>query len=167
MSARRLLYCAIGLLGFAITTFGSGVPGGWKMTDRFMGFRYELFPIRTPSDDVNTAIRDKADELFCFGWVQDSPRNSIVGEARCSKSAAMEMRLFLSSLAVKEPFLTSSGTVINETVAFRDYPDTLIRLHFTHFKLLSKWRNTCFRDEPHKCSHLYDETEDGIKFRDR
>lgn len=100
--------------------------------------------------------KDYADDNFCFGWVQDSPRNTIVGEARCAKEAGQEMKSFLSSLT-------------NETLAYREkqYDDTMIRLHFTHFKILSPRRNTCFHEEPHKCSHFYFQGEDGTNFRDR
>ena len=143
-----------------------GVPHhGWKMTDRFIGFRYELqLPAGDESSyEIKMAIRDLADDNFCFGWAQDSPRQSVVGEIRCNREAALKMKAFLSNLA-SEPTLPATN---NETLTIRDYPDTLIRLHFSHFKLIDKERNTCFRDEPHKCSHLYDETVDGTKFRSR
>jgi len=52
-------------------------------------------------------------------------------------------------------------------IIFRDYPDALIRLHFSHFKIVSPRRNTCFREEPHKCSNFYNEGEDSVSFRDR
>ncbi|KAL9182839.1 hypothetical protein ACHAXT_004118 [Thalassiosira profunda] len=117
---------------------GSGVPEGWRMTDRFVGFRYQLTP-RLQAGNVKALIRDKADALFCFGWVQDS-KDTVVGEARYSEA---------------------------ESIVSRDYPDTKIRLHFSAFKVVSPGRNTCFRDAPHKCSHLYFEGEDGTAFRDR
>ncbi|KAL3776454.1 hypothetical protein HJC23_008439 [Cyclotella cryptica] len=161
MKSRPIVHRVIWMLSIT-NTIGGGVPDGWKMTDRFVGFRYEVLPSPLITNDIKITIRDKADELFCFGWAQDSPRQSIIGESRCTKSAGDDMKSFISSLAT-EP----SGTMINGTVVFRDYPDTLIRLHFSHFKVLSKERNTCFHDQPHKCIHLYDETEDGIKFRDR
>ena len=90
---------------------------GWKMTDRFNGFRFEIIddedtphslvdmkeeiqgkgfklPLKinkTFDANVSFHLRSntaaKADEYFCFGWVQDSSiRNSIVGEARWSSS---------------------------------------------------------------------------------
>ncbi len=83
----------------------------------------------------------KADELFCFGWVQDSSiRKSIVGEVRCTKRMGYEMKKWLS-------FNT------NETI-MKDYDDTKIKLHFSHFKILHEDRETCFRDEPHQCEDL-------------
>lgn len=56
-------------------------PEGWKMTDRFYGFRYQL----TGSDDVIKEIVSIADRLGCFGWVQKSVGSLLVGEARCTK----------------------------------------------------------------------------------
>jgi len=138
------------------TALGAGVPHPWRLSDRFLGFRYELTPANH-HEDVKLSIKDKADDLFCFGWVQDSPY-SIVGEARCKISAGHELKSFLSSLV--------DGTDTN-LIVFRDYPDTIIRLHFSNFKIVSPGRNTCFRDEPHKCQHLYFEAEDGTPFRDR
>ena len=133
------------------------------MTDRFIGFRFELLVADDEnSNEAKRSIRDAADENFCFGWAQDSPRKSVVGEVRCNTDGAFKMKAHLHNLAAE-----SHLAATNETLVIRDYPDTLIRLHFSHFKLIDKERNTCFRDEPHKCSHLYDETEDGMKFRYR
>ena len=92
------------------------------------------------------------DKLFCFGWVQNNtmttPVNegeTLVGEARCRTNAGNEMKHFLSSLAAEE------GKKKKKHIVFKDYEDTLIRLHFSHFKIVSPGRNTCFRDEPHQC----------------
>ena len=92
------------------------------------------------------------DKLFCFGWVQNNtmttPVNegeTLVGEARCRTNAGAEMKAFLSSLAAGE------GKKKKKHIVFKDYEDTLIRLHFSHFKIVSPGRNTCFRDEPHQC----------------
>ncbi|KAL3772152.1 hypothetical protein ACHAWO_004169 [Cyclotella atomus] len=134
-----------------------GVPDGWRMKDRFMGFRYEIFSRNSNDTATKASIRHKADELFCFGWVQDSPRQSVVGEVRCSRDNGFKMKAHLDLIALAS----------NTTISIRDYPNTLIRLHPSHFKIFSNERNTCFRDEPHKCSRLYDETEDGFNFRDR
>lgn len=65
---------------------------GWRITDRFYGFRYELHQC----DDLNFEkyLQDLADEMGCFGWVQrlslhrnsaSSTTSKLVGEARCSK----------------------------------------------------------------------------------
>lgn len=129
------------------------------MTDRFVGFRYKLTPrIQEADVNVKALIRDKADELFCFGWVQER-KDTVVGEARCKKQAGFALQSFLHSLAAAD---AEEGSIV-----FRDYPDTKIRLHFSAFKVVSPGRNTCFRDAPHKCSHLYFEGEDGTAFRDR
>ncbi len=41
-------------------------------------------------------------------------------------------------------------------VRIKDYEDTKIKLHFSHFKILDKRRITCFRDEPHICENKID-----------
>lgn len=152
-----MLYFALwfGHVHVALASHKGGV------SDRFAGWRFEIFDVDSlRANAIKNSLRDKADELFCFGWAQESAKHSIVGEVRCEKDRDTKMKAHLSLLAE----LSSSK---NETIAVRDYPDTLIRLHFSHFKLFSDERNTCFPDEPHKCERLYDETEDGVKFRDR
>ncbi|KAL7462475.1 hypothetical protein ACHAXS_002854 [Conticribra weissflogii] len=133
---------------------------GWRTNDRFIGFRFEIFPIPNLilEKDIKVEIRDFADEHFCFGWIQTSPQNSIVGEARCTKESGNELKKFMSEISNGDP---------NHSISIREYGDTLIRLHFTHFKILSPGRNTCFREEPHKCTHFHNEGADGIRFRDR
>lgn len=81
----------------------------------------------------------KADSLSCFGWAQDTQRHSIVGEVRCNKYAAAHFYEWFES---------------NEQVKVRKlktYENAKIRLHFSHFKILQKERQTCFSDEPHQC----------------
>lgn len=56
-------------------------PEGWKMTDRFYGFRYRL----VGSPEVVAKIVGFADDLGCFGWIQSINGGAYVGEARCSK----------------------------------------------------------------------------------
>lgn len=58
---------------------------GWKMTDRFYGFRYELVGSNL-DNSVLEKVQAEADNYFCFGWTQLSPTKTIVGEARCSKA---------------------------------------------------------------------------------
>ena len=41
-----------------------------------------------------------------------------------------------------------------EHVNIREYEDTKIKLHFSHFKILDAERTTCFRDEPHQCEEF-------------
>ena len=114
---------------------------GWRMIDRFAGFRFEV------SGDVmgtgfHSAAVAKADELGCFGWIQDSEAMTVVGEARCAKTLAPQMKEFLYTGGVK-------STV--EDVHVYDYPDTKIKLHFSHFKRLGSDRVTCFPAPPHAC----------------
>lgn len=110
---------------------------------------------------VKLSIRDKADELYCFGWVQTSPRQTVVGEARCRKDEGSKLKSHLALLATD----SSSAAPFGKAITIQDYPDTLIRLHFSDYKLLDNQRNTCFRNEPHKCSHLYDDAEDSMEVR--
>ena len=124
---------------------------GWRMIDRFAGFRFEV------SGDVmgtgfHSAAVAKADELGCFGWIQDSEAMTVVGEARCAKTLAPQMKEFLYTGGVK-------STV--EDVHVYDYPDTKIKLHFSHFKSLPEDRITCFHDPPHQCNvELMKKTEE-------
>lgn len=189
---------------------GQSSINGWSMVDRFSGIRFEIYlkpnvgnipnnsTIKNQSDididiDIDTMtstlkqiIVAKADELACFGWVQDSssgsPTNekrSLVGEARCSKRMGYMMKRFLqgdddedSKLGMTEVKLGQSLVFtkpkervignskkknqlrdFREKTVIRDYKDTKIKLHFSHFKILDKRRETCFRDEPHQCEY--------------
>ena len=60
---------------------------GWRMIDRFYGFRYEL--LHCSNLNYELYIQNLADEMGCFGWIQRLPLGTdqfkLVGEARCSK----------------------------------------------------------------------------------
>ncbi len=78
------------LYGLVLTR---GQAAGWKMTDRFTGFRFELFA--EPLDlSLEESIQSYADSQSCFGWVQRTS-NSLVGEVRCSKLRGQEFLLWL------------------------------------------------------------------------
>ncbi len=72
---------------WVLITIGSvcGQSEGWRMVDRFYGFRYELL-----GHVVNAGIEafavEEARLLGCFGWIQQSNRRTLVGEARCPKT---------------------------------------------------------------------------------
>ena len=66
----------------------------------------------------------------------------MVGEARCAKTVADKFKAFL-----REGHPTSEV----EAVDIYDYPDTKIKLHFSHFKRLGSDRVTCFPAPPHAC----------------
>ena len=130
MKLRLVLYCTICAIVFS-------QPPGWRMVDRFYGFRYELQGAKL-SNSIATQIQAKADELGCFGWVQ--PKGGMfVGEVRCNKAKGPVMQQWLQE---------SSGADIAN---FKVYEDTKIRLHFSHFKILEEGRDTCFLDPPHQC----------------
>jgi hypothetical protein len=48
---------------------------------RYSGFRYEI-SVENSDFDYKALLQSRAESFFCFGWVQDSPRGTIVGEAR-------------------------------------------------------------------------------------
>ena len=108
---------------------------GWRMVDRFAGFRYEVKGPHVVQSGFHTAAEKLADELGCFGWIQDSEFRTVVGEARCAKTVADKFKAFL-----REGHPTSEV----EAVDIYDYPDTKIKLHFSHFKRLGSDRVTWF-----------------------
>ena len=68
---------------------------GWRMVDRFAGFRYEVKGPHVVQSGFHTAAEKLADELGCFGWIQDSEFRTVVGEARCAKTVADKFKAFL------------------------------------------------------------------------
>lgn len=145
----------------------------WKMTDRFSGFRFEIrVPASFEASDNNTSqysrihpidkIVAKADKLFCFGWVQKTNRDTLVGEARCTKQNGWKFKRHLVDLEESLPLdhttnydsLDKKTTDREEFVTIKDYGDTKIKLHFSHFKIVDPERETCFNDEPHQCENL-------------
>ncbi|CAN0134700.1 unnamed protein product [Scytosiphon promiscuus] len=144
MEISRMIFALIPL-ALAATVFAEladdfNIPKGWRMQDRFHGFRYEAV-VDDGCQFYAQAAQDVADELACFGWAQRTSANKFAGEARCPKATGAEM----------QERLRQGGPC--EVVAFeaKDYADTKIRLHFSHFKILDEERMTCFRDAPHQC----------------
>ena len=95
---------------------------GWRMVDRFAGFRFEVKGPHVVQSGYHAAAVKKADELGCFGWIQDSERRTVVGEARCAKQVAKEFKAFLE---------VGHHTSEVSDVHIFDYPDTKIKLHFS------------------------------------
>jgi hypothetical protein len=143
---------------------------GWRMRDRFTGFRFECGGAES-ADARRERVQgfvDLADDLSGFGWVQESPRGSLVGEFRGTPETAATFRDGLGAPVWEvdvhgDVVGVAGGTMVGEkTVEWRrregqpwciarDYPDTKIALHFSHFKVLDARRVTCFQDEPHRC----------------
>ncbi|CAN0115175.1 unnamed protein product [Pylaiella littoralis] len=118
------------------------IPEGWRMKDRYHGFRYEA--VVDPGCQFYTeAAQAAADELACFGWIQQTSANTFAGEGRCSKATGQKMQDRLRQ--------GPSYTCTVDKFEAKDYPDTKIKLHFSHFKTLDEERKTCFRDAPHQC----------------
>ena len=135
---------------------------GWRMVDRFYGFRYEIVG-NVIDTGLEKVIQAKADELACFGWVQKSKyKNALVGEVRCPKARG----------PIFADWLTSPNDIKLDEKNILIYEDTKIRLHFSHFKIIEgiiniyytinhininnllDTRDTCFLDKPHQCPDL-------------
>ncbi|CBJ48863.1 hypothetical protein Esi_0049_0127 [Ectocarpus siliculosus] len=68
------------------------IPKGWRMQDRYHGFRYEATVDQGCRFDAYAeAAQAAADELACFGWVQRTSPNTMAGESRCSKATGEKM----------------------------------------------------------------------------
>ena len=155
-SVLQLMVRAYALLAavLAVLAVVAAQPDGWAMTDRFHGFRYEL--TLKYIDNVGKyidSIQMEADKRNCFGWVQQtsSDKLHIVGEVRCAKPKGEDILQWFRDL---------KGAIVDD-VKILVYPDTKIRLHFSHFKVLDSDRDTCFLDEPHKCVDLISQDTEG------
>ena len=120
-------------------------PPGWRMVDRFYGFRFELRGDNLHDSEFSNVVEKKANEMGCFGWIQQSPRGTLVGEMRCNINRGPLMETFL-----KEGHEAAKVTDVDTKV----YKDTKIRLHFSSFKVLPDDRETCFLEPPHQCEDV-------------
>eukprot|EP01041_Mallomonas_annulata_P004073 gene4073-8103_t len=120
-------------------------PPGWRMIDRFYGFRYEIQSDGLDKDNFTEAVQKQADVMGCFGWVQRSNKGTFVGEARCTKAQGPKFQSWLAQ--------GPQGSNI-ANIEVHVYDDTKIRLHFAYFKILDETRDTCFLDPPHQCSEI-------------
>ena len=84
-------------LGLLMLFVVAAQPDGWKMVDRFYGFRYEAFG-KMFDNTLLESIQTKANSMGCFGWVQVGQKSNIVGEARCSKSKGKVFQEWLEKL---------------------------------------------------------------------
>lgn len=137
------------------SSFSHPLPVGYYPEDRFIGVRYVLTGSgisKYDPMDLMGAVVERADELFCFGWIQQTKSTKILGqdayagEARCWIEEGKLFQTFLQD-EMKEML----DEVDDYDIVFKEYTDTKILLHFSHFKVLDSRRNTCFRDEPHQC----------------
>lgn len=64
---------------------------------------------------INQAAQTAADELACFGWVQQTSANTIAGEGRCSKATGQ-------SQSFKTYKLIQSQSVACSTIPCVDHP---------------------------------------------
>jgi hypothetical protein len=145
-----------------------GTPAGWRMQDRFSGLRFEL-AMHLPESAAGAAgagplIRAmvaEADRLYGFGWVKElgwdrGPSSAggdasahgagrpttLVGEFRGSKRAGPAFVEWLRR-----------APDIDGNVRVKEYEDTKIRYHFTHFRVLPRDDGsvTCFPEPPFAC----------------
>lgn len=124
-------------------------PPGWRMVDRFYAFRFEIHGI-VQGVWFRKSTQEKADELACFGWVQNTKSNTVVGEARCGKRMGPKFQEWLNHGP-------TSATVTRANI--KVYEDTKIKLHFSDFAILNDDRKTCFQDDgPHSCAAIEEAT---------
>ena len=133
-------------------SFATGLmTGAWDAPSRYVGLRYECPGVYSPRPFALT-LRDLADDLSAFGWVQVSSNGTgvVVGEFRGTHSTApvFEAALQAGPPGVGVPCLTLH------------YPSTLIRFHFADFKILADARETCFDAPPHQCPTAGGDTTD-------
>ena len=99
METVRLSILFVFLLLCCFQTIVFAQADGWKMTDRFYGFRYELSGNDiSKSTSTESLIQEHADSQGCFGWVQRTKENKIVGEVRCSKNRGIEFAEWMKQL---------------------------------------------------------------------
>lgn len=84
----------IALISFIVAI--TAQPEGWRMIDRFYGFR---FSINLVDVDSFAKIQQYADVFGCFGWIQNITDKIYVGEARCSKSNGIKFEEAIRSLS--------------------------------------------------------------------
>lgn len=99
--------------------------------------------------EVIAAIVSFADERDMFGWVQQpADTETVVGEARGSKSDAAALQAFLRS----EACAAAAGVEPDVLhVVMHEYKNTRIQYHFADFKVVAPTRQMCFDQPPHRC----------------
>jgi hypothetical protein len=87
------------LISLVVHAFSENAIEKWSMKERFYGFRFQgsksIFPI--------SEVKDHADERLCFGWIQETINNHIVGEVRCRKDVGLEFVMWMND---RDPNIT-------------------------------------------------------------
>ena len=137
---------------FTLLFICASASTSWDAVSRFVGLRFEC-PGTYKTRRFAISVRDLADELSAFGWVQVSQNGTgvVVGEFRGTHSTA----------PVFEDFLREGPPGISTPCVIHHYPSSLIRLHFADFKILVDSRKTCFESPPHKCKESVGESRRG------
>lgn len=133
MQLRALLLLLLGVTAAATPA----PPLDASASPRFTSFRFSCAG-GTPAAAL--ALRDTADDVSAFGWVQVTHTGQLVGEFRGAPATA--------------PFFEAAlrgGGARACDVAQND--DALATLHFADFKYLADDRETCFAlPGPHACT---------------
>ncbi|ETV77795.1 hypothetical protein H257_08635 [Aphanomyces astaci] len=103
----------------------------------FYGFRFET---PAPTASLMSAVVDQARSHACFGWVQTTAQEHLVGEVRCRGQHGTAMQTWIESS--------------HPQARVHVYESTKIRYHFTSFRVLEASRRTCFQSAPHACASL-------------
>lgn len=91
-------------------------------------------------------VRDYAEEISGFGWVQLSPAGTVAGEYRGGKATGPWMQDFLD---------TGPEDAGDEYACeLHWYEDSKIRFHFSHFLIMDPRRRSCFKEPPHACASV-------------
>ncbi len=106
-----MLFYTLSVIFTGLLSLTISQPDGWKMTDRFYGFRYELHGANF-DQSILKSIQKEADAYACFGWAQLSPSNTVVGEARCSKARG---KIFQDKLKSISPQVTNSEVLVRSS----------------------------------------------------
>lgn len=136
---RVFTHILLGLYVFLLALGFLNAQGvGWRMVDRYYGFRFEINA--DLENDFDEKVQSYAEKKACFGWIQWTTENKRVGEVRCNRDVGPQ---FQSWLELEQ--------AIEGNISFKVYEDTKIRLHFSRFTILPSTRDTCFLDKPHQC----------------
>ena len=135
--------CALlSLYAAARASPSAGGADAWSPSSRFVGLRFECAATgEATARRLALALRDEADELEGFGWVQVPRAHAVVGEWRGSVAATPAFERALA----RSPADGGACDV-------RRYSDTVIRFHFADFRLLEDASETCFDEPPHACA---------------
>lgn len=92
----RIVLLLLITLSISISVVNSQADG-WKMTDRFFGFRFEMGGDQL-DNSILEHVQEYADKQSCFGWIQKGKNLNYVGEVRCSKTRGIQFLEWLQQI---------------------------------------------------------------------